>query len=419
MMLLSYFGHAYVWQDATVVDRIPVNLAVPWHAVADRLGAGFAPVRKKGKLPSHTVQETYDLEYGTDCLEIHCDAFEPGHKVLLVAADTFRAAAIEQLGTWAERIGCEIVKNAQGSDPASVAHDACERALARKVDYLIIDSTWAGGLTTWRKAAVLAELYQIPMAAHHDPQIHVHAVAASPTGFILESFADSTRDPLWFELFQERPKIVDGFMALPDAPGPDLLALIVGSEGTLAIVTKVVVRILRKPESVQTLLAAYNTISEAGAAQPGNTCLFARLTELLFIEVLRRHMAGLPPGAVGWLAALNDPLVGRALQLMHAQPAYPWTVDDLARQCAASRSLLAERFKTLLGQPPMHYLACWRLQLAAQMLRDGVQGIAAIAARTGYESESAFNRAFKRHAGEPPAAWRAKTLAMSGAHPRT
>ncbi|PYM26658.1 MAG: hypothetical protein DMD80_17475 [Candidatus Rokuibacteriota bacterium] len=87
------------------------------------------------------------------------------------------------------------------------------------VDYLIIDSTWAGGLTTWRKAAVMAELYQIPLAAHHDPQIHVHAIAASPTGFILESFADPTRDPLWFELFRERPSIVDGFMALPDAPG--------------------------------------------------------------------------------------------------------------------------------------------------------------------------------------------------------
>jgi D-galactarolactone cycloisomerase len=87
------------------------------------------------------------------------------------------------------------------------------------VDYLIIDSTWAGGLTTWRKAAVMAEMYQIPMAAHHDPQIHVHAVAASPTGFILESFADPTRDPLWFELFRERPAIVNGAMTLPEQPG--------------------------------------------------------------------------------------------------------------------------------------------------------------------------------------------------------
>lgn len=87
------------------------------------------------------------------------------------------------------------------------------------VDYLIIDSTWAGGLTTWRKASTLAELYHVPMAAHHDPQIHVHALAASPTGFILESFADPNRDPLWFELFRERPEILDGFMNLPTAPG--------------------------------------------------------------------------------------------------------------------------------------------------------------------------------------------------------
>ena len=87
------------------------------------------------------------------------------------------------------------------------------------VDYLIIDATWAGGLTTWRKAAALAELYHIPMAAHHDPQIHVHALAASPTGFILESFADPNRDPLWFELFSERPAIVEGYMTLPDSPG--------------------------------------------------------------------------------------------------------------------------------------------------------------------------------------------------------
>ena len=87
------------------------------------------------------------------------------------------------------------------------------------VDYVIIDATWSGGLTTWRKAATLAELYHVPMASHHDPQIHIHAQAASPTGFILESFADPTRDPLWFELFRERPEVVDGHMTLPEKPG--------------------------------------------------------------------------------------------------------------------------------------------------------------------------------------------------------
>ena len=87
------------------------------------------------------------------------------------------------------------------------------------VDYVIIDATWSGGLTTWRKAAALAELYHVPMASHHDPQIHIHAQAASPTGFILESFADPSRDPLWFELFRERPEVVDGHMTLPEKPG--------------------------------------------------------------------------------------------------------------------------------------------------------------------------------------------------------
>ena len=170
-----------------------------------------------------------------------------------------------------------------------------------------------------------------------------------------------------------------------------------------------------KGEPAMSFLAATvrHTINQAGAAQPGNACLLSRLSELLFIEVLRRHIAGLPPGTVGWLAALNDPVVGRVLQLMHARPAHPWTVDSLARQCATSRSLLAARFKALLGQPLMHYLACWRLQLAAEMLRDGAHGIAAIAARSGYESEPAFNRAFKRYAGDPPATWRARARAVT------
>jgi AraC-like DNA-binding protein len=138
--------------------------------------------------------------------------------------------------------------------------------------------------------------------------------------------------------------------------------------------------------------------------------LLARLSELLFIEVLRRYMAGFPPDTVGWLGALKDPIVGRALQLMHCRPAHEWTVHNLARQVGASRSLLADRFKILLRQPPIQYLTCWRLQLAAEMLRDGNSAISQIAASVGYDSEAAFNRAFKRYTGKPPAAWRSKEL---------
>ncbi|MGH8600964.1 MAG: helix-turn-helix transcriptional regulator, partial [Burkholderiales bacterium] len=126
-------------------------------------------------------------------------------------------------------------------------------------------------------------------------------------------------------------------------------------------------------------------------------------------EILRRHMTALPADAVGWLGALNDPLVGRALRYLHANPARGWTVESLAREVGASRTLLAARFAQRLDQPPMHYLTCWRLQLAAELLRDGVRGMAPIAERVGYASESAFNRAFKRHTGESPAAWRTRT----------
>lgn len=149
-------------------------------------------------------------------------------------------------------------------------------------------------------------------------------------------------------------------------------------------------------------------IAAAQASQAGSACLRSRLAELLFIEVLRRHIVSLPAETIGWMGALNDPMVGRALQLLHARPAERWTVDGLAREIGTSRSQLGTRFKARLGQPPMHYLACWRLQLAAQLLREGVPGMAVVAARVGYESEAAFNRAFKRHHGEPPATWRAR-----------
>ena len=161
-------------------------------------------------------------------------------------------------------------------------------------------------------------------------------------------------------------------------------------------------------EPEESLLAGSvrHLIGEAHSARAGSACLLARLSELLLVEVLRRHMTALPPETVGWLSAMNDPLVGRALQLLHADPAYGWTVNSLARQVGASRSSLASRFNALLGQPPMRYLIGWRLQLAAELLRDGAIGMAAIAASVGYASEAAFNRAFKRYTGEPPAAWR-------------
>ena len=125
------------------------------------------------------------------------------------------------------------------------------------------------------------------------------------------------------------------------------------------------------------------------------------------MDCLRQYAESLPERQVGWLAALKDPVLGRALMLLHAQPAAEWSVDKLARRAAASRSVLAARFVQSLGVSPMRYLAQWRLQLAANLLRDQPQlGMGAIAERVGYAGEAAFSHAFKRHLGVSPAAWR-------------
>lgn len=143
-----------------------------------------------------------------------------------------------------------------------------------------------------------------------------------------------------------------------------------------------------------------------GTHQVGAAGIISRLSELLFIEALRGYVESLPPGQQGWLAALRDPFVSRALSLMHARPDQTWTAEQLASLVGLSRSAFAERFTTLIGQPPMQYLGQWRMQLAAQRLRASRDPLARIAAEIGYDSEAAFSRAFKRQYGEPPATWR-------------
>jgi AraC-like DNA-binding protein len=147
-------------------------------------------------------------------------------------------------------------------------------------------------------------------------------------------------------------------------------------------------------------------VRESSTARPGAESLLAKLSELMFVEALRRYIESLPERQVGWLAGLRDRYVGRALALMHERPARDWTVDELAERVGLSRSALNQRFADVLGQPPKQYLTRWRLALAASMLRSSDRGIAQIAGEFGYDSESAFNRAFKREFEVPPAAWR-------------
>lgn len=145
--------------------------------------------------------------------------------------------------------------------------------------------------------------------------------------------------------------------------------------------------------------------SESADKRAGGESVLAKLSELMFIEVVRRHLEKLPPEQAGWLAGLRDPFVGKALSLMHARPAYNWTIEELAKDAGLSRSALAERFADLVGMPPMQYLAKWRMQVASGLLSNG-SGMAAVAAEVGYGSEAAFSRAFKKTVGMRPSAWR-------------
>lgn len=144
--------------------------------------------------------------------------------------------------------------------------------------------------------------------------------------------------------------------------------------------------------------------TDGRAAAAGDVGL--RVPELVLAEVLRLHLQGRPPDLGGWLAAVQDPLVGRALAGIHADPARRWTAASLARHATSSRSTLDQRFRQLLGRSPMRYVTEWRMRIAATMLRDTSLGVAAVGYRVGYESEEAFNRAFKRVLGAPPAHWR-------------
>jgi AraC-like DNA-binding protein len=145
---------------------------------------------------------------------------------------------------------------------------------------------------------------------------------------------------------------------------------------------------------------------ESADKRAGGESILAKLSELMFIEVVRQYLEALPPEQAGWLAGLRDPFIGKALSLMHGGPARNWTIEDLAKEVGLSRSVLAERFVDLVGMPPMHYLAKWRMQIASGLLSAGSANIATIAEEIGYGSEAAFSRAFKKMVGLAPSAWR-------------
>jgi AraC-like DNA-binding protein len=147
--------------------------------------------------------------------------------------------------------------------------------------------------------------------------------------------------------------------------------------------------------------------AEMGRKEAGSQSVLNRLSELMFVEVIRLYMSQLGDSKTGWLAGLRDPLVGRALTLLHARPTHAWTLEELASDAAASRAVLADRFTHFVGCPPIQYLTQWRMQIAARRLADPAAKVAVVAHEVGYESEAAFSRAFKKLVGRSPSQWRA------------
>jgi AraC-like DNA-binding protein len=193
----------------------------------------------------------------------------------------------------------------------------------------------------------------------------------------------------------ERAQLVCGFLGCDARPFNPLLSMLP--------------RVIHLPASgdTETMRRLVDlAVIESETQRAGGDCMLSRLSELLFVEVVRRYIAQLPPESTGWFAGLRDENIGRALQKLHERPAHDWSLEELAKECGLSRSVLAERFAYLVGVPPIQYLAQWRIQLAASLLRAGKSSLAVIAERVGYGSEAALSRAFKRQIGVAPALYR-------------
>lgn len=175
-------------------------------------------------------------------------------------------------------------------------------------------------------------------------------------------------------------------------------------------------RIIRVSDRNTGVLATYVrfAISESRDSRIGGQSVLGRLSELMFVDAIRHYLETLPSNQLNWLAGLRDTYVGRALTTLHRQPAHDWTIDSLAKEVALSRSAFSERFTQFVGQPPMQYLANWRMQLASTHLVGGRDSVAVIANRVGYDSEAAFSRAFKKSVGVSPGEWRKQKQLLTG-----
>ena len=244
------------------------------------------------------------------------------------------------------------------------------------------------------------------------PHGDAHVMSSEP-GLepIVQEFRSSPSDPQLPFLLNEgrsdsnsKTTVICGFLGCDAKPFNPLLS-------TLPRVLHV--KASSTPKAIWLNHFTHYAAMESKEKRAGGECVLAQLSELLFVEVVRIYLDSLPPEQTGWLAGLRDPFIGKALGLLHERPGHSWGLEDLAREVGLSRSVLAERFMHLVGSPPMQYLTQWRMQVAAGLLAHGSEKIANVAMQTGYESEEAFSRAFKRLVGISPAEWRKRKIPAS------
>ena len=243
------------------------------------------------------------------------------------------------------------------------------------------------------------EAGDIVVIPHGDKHVLGNGLAPRPVDAV-KAFAGNLKDGLKLVRFGgggETTKLVCGYMVMDRQLGEVMLT---------GLPKMIKVRVTDEPSGQWLKNSIRFSVGDEGALDAGSDIVIAKLSEVLFVETLRRYVNSLPAEDKGWLAGVRDPVVGRSLALVHVDPAHNWTIAEIARRVGMSRTRLAERFQHYIGDSPMAYLTRWRLKLGAEMLATTNKSIAEIAADVGYGSEATFNRAFRRVYNVPPAQYR-------------
>ncbi len=303
------------------------------------------------------------------------------------------------------RLDSAIYLNAECSEPWCVTTPEARKlapVLSRRDAHLIIYHLLCDG----RAYAEIEGGERVSLCAGDIvtfPHGHPHVLGGGPPGPSLDAAAALPGvlarglDPLRFGGGGPGARLICGFLACDAQLSQAFL-------GGLPAMIRVHVRDDPSGQWLENSLKFF--VTQAANREAGAAAMLTKLSEVAFADTLRRYASHLPEGQTGWLSGARDPEVGKALTLLHHRPDYPWTVTNLAHEIGLSKTVLADRFRQLIGEPPMAYLTRWRLRLGARALTATTRSVAEIAGDAGYDSEATFNRAFKREFGVPPARYR-------------